>query len=107
MTQLTPQQLHEWLADANRAKPVLVDVREPWELQICRIEGSMHIPMRTIPVRKDELNADAETVMICHHGSRSFQAGMFLKQMGFSRIFNLSGGVDAWAKQVEPAMPVY
>jgi rhodanese-related sulfurtransferase len=107
MTQLTPQQLTEWLADSGRPRPVMLDVREPWEFQICRIPGSLHIPMNTVPARKDQLDADAETVVICHHGSRSLQVGHFLERAGFSRVFNLNGGVNAWAMQVEPAMPVY
>ena len=107
MTQISPQQLSEWIVDPNRRRPVLVDVREPWEFQICRIEGSVHIPMSTVPAGKDRLDPGAETVMICHHGSRSFQAGLFLGRAGFSKVFNLSGGLDAWAKQVEPAMAVY
>jgi len=107
MTQISPRQLSDWLADPKRSRPVLVDVREPWELQICRIEGSLHIPMGAIPAGKDRLAPDAETVMVCHHGARSFQAGLFLERAGFSKVFNLSGGLDAWARQVEPAMAVY
>jgi rhodanese-related sulfurtransferase len=107
MTQITPQQLTDWLGDPDRAKPVLLDVREPWEIRICRIRGSLHIPMNAVPVHREQLDADAETVVICHHGSRSLQVGSFLEHAGFSRVFNLNGGVNAWAKQVEPAMPVY
>ncbi|MGB7543359.1 MAG: rhodanese-like domain-containing protein [Burkholderiales bacterium] len=107
MTQLTPDQLKTWLADSIRTQPVLLDVREPWEFQICQIPGSLHIPMNTVPHHKDRLDPDADTVLICHHGSRSFQVGIFLERAGFSRIFNLDGGVNAWARQVEPAMPVY
>lgn len=107
MTQIPPRQLSEWLADLKRPRPALVDVREPWEFQICHIEGSVHIPMSAVPAGKDRLDPDAETVMICHHGSRSFQAGLFLERAGFSKVFNLSGGLDAWAKQVETAMAVY
>jgi rhodanese-related sulfurtransferase len=107
MTQITPQQLNEWLADAGRPKTVLVDVREPLEFQICRSAGSLHIQMNTITASSGELAPDADTVLICHHGSRSFQAGMFLERAGFSRVFNLDGGVDAWAKRVEPDMPAY
>jgi rhodanese-related sulfurtransferase len=107
MTQISPRQLSEWLADPVRRRPALVDVREPWEFQICRIDGSVHIPMSAVPAGKDRLDPDAETVMICHHGSRSFQAGLFLERAGFSKIFNLTGGLDSWARQVEPAMPAY
>lgn len=107
MTQITPQSLQQWLADEGRKSPVLLDVREPWEYQTCRIEGSVLAPMNTIPVRAHELDPDAETVVICHHGARSYQVGMFLERNGFCHLYNLQGGVNAWADQVEPTMPRY
>lgn len=107
MRQLSASQLKEWLADEARAKPVLLDVREPWEFETCRIAGSQSMPMRSVPARYQELKRDADVVMICHHGARSFQAGMFLEQMGFTGIINLQGGVAAWARDVDPTMPTY
>lgn len=107
MMQLTPQLLHQWLADIGRKPPVLLDVREPWEYQTCRIEGSTLAPMNTIPARAQELDPETETVVICHHGARSLQVALFLERNGFSNLYNLQGGVDAWADQVEPSMPRY
>lgn len=107
MTQITPQLLQQWLADRGRNPPVLLDVREPWEYQACRIEGSTLAPMNTIPARAQELDPDTETVVICHHGARSFQVALFLERNGFSKLYNLQGGVNAWADQVEPTMPRY
>jgi rhodanese-related sulfurtransferase len=107
MTQITPQLLQQWLADTGRKPPVLLDVREPWEYQTCRIEGSTLAPMNTIPARVQELDPDTETVLICHHGARSFQVALFLERNGFSNLYNLQGGVNAWADQVEPTMPRY
>jgi rhodanese-related sulfurtransferase len=107
MTQITPQLLQQWLADGKRKPPVLLDVREPWEYQTCRIEGSMLAPMNTIPARVPELERDRDTVVICHHGARSYQVGMFLERYGFSNLYNLKGGVNAWADQVDPTMPRY
>ncbi len=107
MQQLTAPQLHEWLADGTRAKPVLLDVREPWELETCPMAGARSIPMRAVPVRFHELDSDAEVVVICHHGARSFQVAMFLEQQGFTNVYNLYGGVAAWAQQVDPTMPTY
>ena len=107
MTQITPQLLQQWLADSGRKPPVLLDVREPWEYQTCRIEGSTLAPMNTIPSRVQELDPDTETVVICHHGARSFQVGLFLERNGFYNLYNLQGGVNAWADQVEPTMPRY
>jgi rhodanese-related sulfurtransferase len=63
--------------------------------------------MRAVPARYMELGRDAEIVMICHHGARSFQAGLFLEQQGFANVINLQGGVAAWARDVDPAMPTY
>ncbi len=107
MTQITPQQLQGWLADESRAKPLVLDVREPWEHQICSLPGSVLMPMRSVPARLAELDPSADTVVVCHHGVRSFQVAAFLERAGFARLHNLSGGVDAWAKSVEASMPVY
>lgn len=87
--------------------PVLLDVREPWEWNLCRLPGAILIPMRELPTRLQELNKDAETVVICHHGVRSFHAARYLETTGFSDVVNLSGGVAAWADEVDPAMPRY
>lgn len=105
--QLAPRELKLWLDDEGRSQPVLLDVREPWELGVCRIDGAQHIPMRTIPARLMELDRDAEVVVICHHGARSYQVAMFLEHQGFSKLFNLYGGVAAWAREVDPSMPTY
>jgi rhodanese-related sulfurtransferase len=86
---------------------VLLDVREPWEWQAARIEGSRHIPMREVPARVGELDRDQELVAICHHGGRSLQVAMFLEKNGFAKVHNLVGGVDAWSRTVDPAVPLY
>jgi len=107
MKQLSPVELSEWMADDSRSKPVLLDVRETWEFQLCHIAGSVHIPMATIPARIGELDPDAEIVVICHHGGRSAQVGIFLERQGFPRVINLAEGVAGWAARVEPGMPQY
>ena len=107
MQQITPADLFAWLADEGRAKPLLLDVREPWEFQTARIEGSTHVPMQQLPGRLGELEPDNDVVVICHHGGRSGQVGLFLEKQGFARVHNLVGGVDAWARTVDPAVPVY
>lgn len=107
MTQITPELLHRWLSDRGRKPPLLLDVREPWEYRTCRIEGSTLTPMSTIAARAQELDPETETVVICHHGVRSAQVARFLERNGFSNLYNLQGGVHAWASQVEPAMPRY
>lgn len=103
MVNITAIELNEWLKDAARPDPLLLDVREPDEFAAYRIEGSTLIPMRTIPARLHELDRRADVVMICRSGARSYHAGMFLKQNGFERVYNLAGGVIAWAQDVERA----
>ena len=68
MQHITAPELAAWIADPSRAKPVLLDVREPWEYQTCHIDGALSVPMNTIPARREELDADAVIVCICHHG---------------------------------------
>jgi len=86
---------------------VLLDVREQWEWDRARIEGARHIPMRDIPARVGEIDPDKEIVAICHHGGRSLQVAMFLEKNGFAKVHNLQGGVDAWSRTVDPAVPLY
>jgi len=107
MQQLTVRQLADWLSDTDRSTPLLVDVRESWELELCRLDGIHHIPMHLVPARIGELDAQQETVVICHHGGRSMQVAMFLERQGFSKLINLAGGVAQWAQQVDPSMPQY
>jgi rhodanese-related sulfurtransferase len=107
MRQITPQELQHWLDDSSRRPPVLLDVREPWEREICSLPESLHVPMNAVPARTGELDPDADMVVICHHGSRSFQVGLYLERRGFARVYNLNGGVDAWARTVDPSMPIY
>jgi len=107
MQQISAPELAAWLADSAREQPLLLDVREPWEYQTCNITGSLPMPMNTVPARQQELDPDATIVCICHHGGRSAQVASFLERQGFGKTINLSGGVAAWARQVDPAMPTY
>lgn len=106
MRQFNPHQLQTHLAQTASA-PVLVDVREPWEFAICRIEGSINVPMGQIPKAMEPWDRNQETVVICHHGVRSAQVGHFLEQAGFTNIINLMGGVDGWSHDVDPQMARY
>ncbi len=85
----------------------LVDVREPWEWELCRLEGARHIPMGEIPVRYLELDPEEEVVVYCHVGQRSAMVVQYLRQQGFQKAVNLRGGIDAWARQVDPALRRY
>ena len=107
MKQISPQELAAWLADAGREKPFLLDVREPWEFERARIEGALLMPMREVPARHQELDAQKDVVAICHHGGRSQQVAMFLERAGFTKMHNLVGGVDAWSRTVDSTVPVY
>jgi len=107
LKQIDPRELAAWLADAGREQPLLLDVREAWEWDTARIEGSRHIPMRELPARLAEVDPQRDVVAICHHGGRSHQVAMFLEKNGFSKVHNLQGGVDAWSRTVDPAVPLY
>jgi rhodanese-related sulfurtransferase len=105
--QIAPLDLASWRNDPARSAPVLVDVREPWEFERCRIEGSIPIPLGQIPARAAELPPGAELVLVCHHGGRSQQAAVWLERNGHANVHNLQGGVEGWALEVDPAMPRY
>jgi len=107
MQQISAPELAAWLADPARPRPLLLDVRENWEFETCHIAGSTQIPMHLVPVRVVELDDDQEIVCICHHGVRSMQVAAFLEHNGFNNITNLTGGIHAWAAQVDSSMPKY
>jgi len=106
MQQITVRELQERLAQSGD-KPVLLDVREGWELNICALPDALHIPMGQIPARVEELDPEQELVVICHHGVRSRRVAHFLASRGFYKLYNLQGGVDAWAREIDPAMHTY
>lgn len=110
MKQMTAVQLKEWLDTAKAGGhplPVLLDVRQPWEFDVVHIPGSKLMPMSSIPARYPELKRDAETVVICHHGARSYQVAMFLEHQGFSNVINLYGGMAAWSRDADPSASTY
>jgi rhodanese-related sulfurtransferase len=107
MRQITAPDLAAWLADTGRERPLLLDVREPWEYEKARIAGAQLVPMRDVPKRLDEIDQDKEVVAICHHGGRSAQVAMFLEKAGYAKVHNLLGGVDAWSRTVDPTVPLY
>jgi len=102
---LTPAELKRRL-DAGEALVVL-DVREDEERALCAIAGSVHIPMSEFSQRFAELDPDQATVCVCHHGIRSAHVAAALEGQGFQRLFNLAGGIDRWASDLDPGMRRY
>ena len=104
--QLTVLELKARLDQGNKDF-TLLDVREPWECRICALPDAKIIPMREIPARAAELPKDADIVVLCHHGIRSQQVANYLARMGFDKLNNLVGGINAWAREIDPNMPTY
>jgi rhodanese-related sulfurtransferase len=104
---LRATELAQWLADGSRPAPVLLDVREGWEFALGHLPQALHIPMSDLPQRHHELAPDQPTVVICHHGVRSYRAALWLEQQGFSALFNLEGGTEAWSTGVDATLPRY
>jgi rhodanese-related sulfurtransferase len=88
--------------------PLLLDVREPWEFQTASIAGSVLMPMGDVPSRANaELDPDQAIVVLCHHGARSLNVTMWLRNQGFEHAQSLAGGIDAWSRSIDPAVPRY
>ncbi|MFN8603575.1 MAG: rhodanese-like domain-containing protein [Candidatus Binatia bacterium] len=87
--------------------PVVLDVREPQEIAIARFPGAVEIPMQSVPSRMGELDRNAEIFVLCHHGMRSAHVADYLAEQGFTRVGNVTGGIDAWALMVDPSVPRY
>ncbi|RYF40239.1 MAG: sulfurtransferase [Comamonadaceae bacterium] len=119
--QLRPADFAAWRASlppGNAALPIVLDVREPWELQTASVQEDgfrlVTIPMREVPARLAELQAGEGSdglaqpiACLCHHGMRSLQVANYLAQNGFTGVVNLQGGIDAWSAEVDPAVPRY
>jgi rhodanese-related sulfurtransferase len=103
--QLSPRELAKRLQDGD--KPLILDVRQGWEVSICSLPGAVHIPMGEIQARAAELPRDAEIVVMCHHGIRSQHVALFLERLGFEKLVNLAGGIAAWSRDVDPSTPTY
>ena len=107
MRSISATELSAGLADAARGQPLLLDVREPWGHARAAIAGARLVPMREVPARLAEIDAAKDVVAICHHGGRSAQVAVFLEKNGYGKVHNLVGGIDAWSRTVDPAVPTY
>ncbi|MCY1361631.1 Sulfurtransferase [compost metagenome] len=109
--QVRPADLAAWFAQDADAAPVLLDVREPWELQTASVKPDgfelRHMPMRSVPARYLELDRHQPIACLCHHGARSAQVVHFLMQNGFTEVVNIHGGINAWSHERDPSVPVY
>ncbi|QEY24168.1 rhodanese-like domain-containing protein [Neisseria animalis] len=106
IVQLSATELKQWL---DEGKPcILLDVRTDEEREICTLPDALHIPMNLIPLRQNELpDGDVPLVVYCHHGIRSLHTAMYLADAGFGELYNLQGGIDAWAQTVDSTMRRY
>ena len=102
---ISPKELKSRLDKGDQL--VLVDVREEWEYSLAKLDGSILIPLGTLPQSLARLTRDSEIIAICHHGMRSADATNFLLQQGFPNVKNLVGGIDAWSTQVDKTVPRY
>jgi rhodanese-related sulfurtransferase len=110
--QIRPSQLSDWLVNARaHGQPVVLDVREPSELQIASIKADefelLTIPMGEIPSRLNELDPEQPVACLCHHGMRSQQVASFLQARGFAHVANIAGGIHAWSAEIDPGIPRY
>lgn len=105
MNDLSVEELAQWRASGKQF--VLLDVREPHELQAAALPDALHIPMRQIPSRLHEIDANAEIAVLCHHGGRSERVAQFLAVQGFPNVHNVAGGIDAYAKRIDSSIPRY
>ena len=112
IAQIRPSQLSSWLETARAvAEPVVLDVREPYELQTASVSAQgfqlLTIPMGNIPARLADLNPEQPIACLCHHGSRSMQVASFLQARGFTHVANIAGGIEAWSVELDPKVPRY
>jgi rhodanese-related sulfurtransferase len=92
----------------QQEKFTLLDVREPWEVETSQITDSVHIPMGDVPSRAhQELDPEEHIVVVCHHGMRSLSVTTWLRQQGFEKVQSMRGGIDGWARTVDPKVPLY
>jgi rhodanese-related sulfurtransferase len=113
MIQISPDQLQAWFASQeNAAQAMVLDVRETHEFATASPKPTaayelVQMPMAGIPARLDELDKSRPIACLCHHGARSYQVAMFLENMGYGCVANISGGIDAWSQQIDPSVPRY
>lgn len=109
--QVRPSGWNDWV-QAQGARPLVLDVREPWELQVASLAPAgdfdlLAVPMNQLPARLSELPPDRPIACLCHHGVRSQQVALFLARQGYGDVANIAGGIDAWSREHDPSVPLY
>jgi len=99
--------VHDLKRALDEGGATVVDVREPWEAEIARIEGARLVPLGEFAARAGELPRDTPILVLCHHGGRSMQATQWLRRNGYDKVSNVAGGIDAWSREIDPAVPRY
>ncbi|WP_243020135.1 rhodanese-like domain-containing protein [Simplicispira sedimenti] len=106
-----PAELLSWFAQEGDARPLMLDVREPWECALASVSAQgfelLAIPMGSLPARLAELDRDRPIACLCHHGVRSMHVAAWLAQQGWDCVANIEGGIDAWAREHDPQVPRY
>lgn len=106
--EVSNRELQELLASGGPESCVLLDIREPWEYEEARIEGSVLMPMGEVRSRAaQELKTGARIIVICHHGARSMSIAAWLREQGYEQAQSLHGGIDAWSGAIDPSIPRY
>lgn len=103
--EITPQEAAQRLSSGDGV--LLVDVREPWEFEICHIASAQLMPMATIPANFQALDTDDEVICYCHHGMRSMDVAVWLRSQGVEKARSLAGGIDRWSQEIDPKVPRY
>lgn len=112
---IRPSQITHWVEQCKQAdakcKPVVLDVREPWEFQTASVKADgfelLQMPMNSVPARLNELDPKRPLACLCHHGGRSAQVAQFLQNQGYDQVVNIQGGIHAWSSEVDPSVPLY
>jgi rhodanese-related sulfurtransferase len=118
MQHISPSQVLTWAQQGDTAPdaplPVVLDVREPWEVQTAAVQDAqangfelIHMPMRSVPARYMEMDRHRPIACLCHHGARSAQVAYFLMNQGYTQVVNIQGGIHAWALEHDPRVPLY
>jgi rhodanese-related sulfurtransferase len=107
MVPITVAELDQWLGDTSRVPPLVLDVREPWEVNLAAFPDALHVPMNQVPASLQQIDDGRAVVCVCHHGARSMQVALFLESQGVAQVYNLTGGIDMWSVAIDSGIKRY